>query len=305
MKAHLLLILVFATVLSANAQMDSLSAHCHFSNLYDGVLDLETPIDSGFVIGNNYRGHLAHMQYFDATLGVSGAGTINALAFATPSITDGGGSVTFAIWPDNSGQPDYASPLGTVNIDLGAIILDAVPTDPSETMLRFADDNIPYNNIITFTTPVPIPATGKFWAGFISPENFPLNAFGTGLSLEPNGTAGSQAGAINSNGIFEFCYQIPWGSVYSIMIYPIVDFGSAGINENIISSSVFPNPATTELTIQSSEEIVSVHLITFDGKNVATSNSANLSITSLETGMYLYTITTISGKVGKGSFIKN
>lgn len=305
MKIFLLSLTVFAAGFTSHAQMDTLSAHCHYANLYDGVLDLAAPTDSGLIVGNNFRGHLAHMQYFDATLGVSGPGTITAMAFATPYINDAGGAVTFAIWPDISGQPDYASPLTTEQMNLGAMMIDIVPGDPTETMLHLADDNIPYNNIVTFSMPVSIPATSKFWAGFICPVDFPAETFGAGLSLEPNGTAGPQAGVINNNGDFEFCYQIPWGSVYSIMVYPIVNFSSARLDENVISSSVFPNPASTQLTVQANEEILSVEVRTFEGKLVATTDSKNIEVTSLESGMYLYTVTTVSGKIGKGNFVKN
>ncbi|MNJ85963.1 hypothetical protein D3C87_34450 [compost metagenome] len=75
-------------------------------------------------------------------------------------------------------------------------------------------------------------------------------------------------------------------------------------NENI-ATSVYPNPATTVLNITSAEEVSVVNVMTTDGKIVATSNTTNVNIESLNAGMYLYQVTTVSGKVSQGNFIKN
>lgn len=82
--------------------------------------------------------------------------------------------------------------------------------------------------------------------------------------------------------------------------------GYVGINENEeIAASVYPNPATDVLNIKMNEEVASVVITALDGKTVATETSNSVNISELNTGMYLYTITGVSGKVAKGNFVKN
>jgi len=85
-----------------------------------------------------------------------------------------------------------------------------------------------------------------------------------------------------------------------------VTTGFVGIDENeVISASVYPNPATDVLNIKMNEEVASVVITALDGKTVATETSASINISGLNSGMYLYTITSVSGKVAKGNFVKN
>ena len=82
--------------------------------------------------------------------------------------------------------------------------------------------------------------------------------------------------------------------------------GFAGVEENeVITASVYPNPATDVLNIKMNEEVASVVVTALDGKIVATESSTSVNISALNTGMYLYTITGVSGKVAKGNFVKN
>lgn len=82
--------------------------------------------------------------------------------------------------------------------------------------------------------------------------------------------------------------------------------GFVGVEENeVITASVYPNPATDVLNIKMNEEVASVVITALDGKTVATENSTLINISALNTGMYLYTITGVSGKVAKGNFVKN
>ncbi|MNR32334.1 hypothetical protein D3C85_1499100 [compost metagenome] len=92
----------------------------------------------------------------------------------------------------------------------------------------------------------------------------------------------------------------------SLAIYPIINITSAaGLNENAISASVYPNPATDVLNIKTTEEIASVVITTTDGKTVATGNTSSINVASLNAGMYIYQLTTVSGKIGTGNFVKN
>jgi hypothetical protein len=90
-----------------------------------------------------------------------------------------------------------------------------------------------------------------------------------------------------------------------IVLDDISVYGSASLDENTLSASVYPNPATDVLNIKMNEEVASVVITALDGKTVATETSASVNISGLNTGMYLYTITGVSGKVAKGNFVKN
>lgn len=78
-----------------------------------------------------------------------------------------------------------------------------------------------------------------------------------------------------------------------------------GLAENVISTNVFPNPATSILNIQVAEEVTSVEVLSTDGKMVAQSTSKNVDVADLRNGMYIYRVTTVSGKIGTGNFVKN
>lgn len=87
-----------------------------------------------------------------------------------------------------------------------------------------------------------------------------------------------------------------------------VQIGFAGVEENgnVASASVYPNPANNVLNISSTEDVASVRLMTTDGKVVATAvSSTSVNVADLNAGMYLYEITTVSGKVARGNFAKN
>jgi hypothetical protein len=82
--------------------------------------------------------------------------------------------------------------------------------------------------------------------------------------------------------------------------------GFVGVEENeVITASVYPNPATDVLNIKMNEEVASVVITALDGKTVATESSTLVNISALNTGMYLYTITGVSGKIATGNFVKN
>lgn len=82
--------------------------------------------------------------------------------------------------------------------------------------------------------------------------------------------------------------------------------GQLGVNENSLSTvSVYPNPATTVLNIDSKEAISSVNIMTTDGKVVSTGTTSNINVEALNAGMYIYSVTTVSGKVETGNFVKN
>jgi hypothetical protein len=297
MKKLLLSIGVIASAFAATSQADTLTAH-FMGNPALYYADA-APFDSGYVSGNNAFGDLAKMQLFDNTNGVTGAGTINKMALAIP-VKMGTGSVLVAIWGDNAGAPaNLASPLGSVVVPLTSI-------DTSFAAFNIVDGSRFYNHIVTFTSPVTIPASGKFWAGVVLPTGP-----GNGIALYTNNNtsnplpagAAGKSGEIWDDATFHTIASA-WGVPLSFSVYPIVNFTS-GINENVASTSVYPNPANTELNIKTTEEITSVVVTTTDGKTVVTGTSSNINVSELNAGMYIYQVTTVSGKIGTGNFVKN
>ncbi len=85
----------------------------------------------------------------------------------------------------------------------------------------------------------------------------------------------------------------------------LVTNGGVGIEENVLDAVVYPNPANDVLNINATEDLVSINVITMDGKVVATSTTTSVDVAALTSGMYLYEAVTVSGKVARGSFAKN
>ena len=76
------------------------------------------------------------------------------------------------------------------------------------------------------------------------------------------------------------------------------------VDENTLTTSVYPNPANDVLNIVASEEIANVSILGLDGKLVATSATSTVNVADLISGMYIYQVTTTSGKVSRDSFMK-
>lgn len=80
---------------------------------------------------------------------------------------------------------------------------------------------------------------------------------------------------------------------------------SASINKNVLSSSVYPNPAVNELNIKINEQIVSINVLTLDGKVVISSNNnSKIDVSELNSGLYIYQVVTVAGNVSNGNFTK-
>lgn len=80
---------------------------------------------------------------------------------------------------------------------------------------------------------------------------------------------------------------------------------NVGLTEATIEISVYPNPVSNELNITSSDEVSSVAVITMDGKVVAYSKTTKVDVSALVSGVYIYEVNTTSGKVSRGTFMKN
>jgi len=297
MKKLLLSLAVVASAISVNAQVDTLTSHTSAASLNSGVLDAVAPIDSGFIAGSNFYGDLAKMQLFDATYGVTSGGTITGVALLSIAKVDGGGSLTVAIWSDNAGTPN-PMPIATKVITLASIDTSAANTQ------FFADGNI-FNTVAMFDAPVAIPAGNKFWAGYVLPTGQNIYAAAISLSFADGGTHSGEFQGSGTFYTFDNGTTATWQLDASMTIYPIVDL-VAGIEENKLATSAYPNPATDVLNIEmNGETIESVNITTLEGKVVSTATSGTINISELNAGMYIYNLTTVSGKISTGNFVKN
>jgi hypothetical protein len=92
---------------------------------------------------------------------------------------------------------------------------------------------------------------------------------------------------------------------FAIVLDEINVVNYLNINENVVDASVFPNPATDVLNISAKEEeVVTINVVTMDGKVVMTANGASANVADLRTGMYIYEAVMASGKVARGNFAK-
>lgn len=80
---------------------------------------------------------------------------------------------------------------------------------------------------------------------------------------------------------------------------------SSSVEENSLSTSVYPNPANDVLNIVSSEKVASVSIISMDGKVAMTTSETSVAVGTLNSGMYIYEVTTTSGNVSRNTFMKN
>ena len=80
-----------------------------------------------------------------------------------------------------------------------------------------------------------------------------------------------------------------------------------GLDENTLTFNVYPNPATTHLTIESKTIVNNYQIITTDGRIVKAGNLNGtlnlLDIESLETGSYLLEVSS-NGKISTKRFVK-
>ena len=84
---------------------------------------------------------------------------------------------------------------------------------------------------------------------------------------------------------------------------------SAGIVENEIISSVYPNPAIDVLNIEMKEVISTVSILSIDGKTISTQFvndlSTSIDVQNLPAGLYSYQLETKSGMILINNFSKN
>jgi hypothetical protein len=81
--------------------------------------------------------------------------------------------------------------------------------------------------------------------------------------------------------------------------------GAGNVNSLTFEASVFPNPASDVLNINTNGvEVASIAIYSLDGKVVATGNGTSVNVASLTEGMYIYEVVATNGAVSKNTFVK-
>ena len=109
------------------------------------------------------------------------------------------------------------------------------------------------------------------------------------------------------NGSEYLAFATSYASIYSnggeranaMCIRCIKEANASLIESNQSSFSVYPNPATNNVTIESNSAIISIQIVDLTGAIVQTETQNTFSILQLTKGVYLMNIKTDSGSVTK------
>lgn len=276
---------------------DTLTGHFVGSNILYGSSG------GGLVCGHNAYGDLGKMQLFDATYGVSGPGVITGILFYMGWVEGNPNSfITATIWDNIAGAPGTV--LGTVDIPFSAMDTTAA----GYFAIASAPDTALYNGVAVFGTPVAIPASQSFWAGFTY-----TYIAGDTVGLVST-TDGDFPDAIthtweqwSDNSFHSFNNgTTTWQLDIALGIFPTMSFG-VGIQEPSTSNGFslfqnYPNPAGNETAISYSlDKTTDVSFIVTDitGRTIITVEKGNqtqgahtftLNTSSLSAGAYIITM---------------
>jgi hypothetical protein len=299
MKKILLSLGFLTSVSMINAQVDTLS------NFFTGTPTVYGAQGGGYISGNNSYGDKAKMQLFDATYGVSNGGSITGVCLWAP-IKSGTGNFQVKVWAnvaDTAGTELGSATVSLSAVDTSSAASQIILSNPGLTFQGSPAGVNLYNVAVNFASPIAIPASKEFWVGVVLPTgNGDTLALISNTDGDFNGAGATHAGEYWSDGSF-YTLDGGWGIDIALGIYPIVNL-VAGIDENTISASVYPNPATDVLNIKTEEAIQNVTITSIDGKVVANATSEIIDIAALNAGVYVYNVTTVTGKTAKGNFIK-
>lgn len=297
MKRNLLSIALLAGLsFSASAQLDTLN------EFFTGNPVVYTTTQGGVVAGTNEYGDLAKMQLFDAAHGVANSGTINSVLMGIPAVIDGGASIDVIIWANEAGAPGAV--LATKTIALASIDTNAVA-------FMSAGGTSTYNVVVTFDTPLAIPASKEFWAGITIPQT---GADLVGLYTNEDGDfadGGTHTGEFWSDSTFHtFGDAQNWGINIALAIFPVLEYAAPNAVAELTSTvtSIFPNPATDFVTFSNNEVITSIEIYAVDGKLVSVEKTnatvATINVADFANGVYTCKVTSANGSFGMSKFVK-
>lgn len=294
MKKILLSLGVVLASIAANAQVDTLT------EFFTGTPTIYGAQGGGYVTGNNNYGDVAKGMRFNNANGLANGGSISNVLLWAPIKNDNGGSFIVKIH-----EFATATTLGPV---LGSVTIPLSSVDTTLATGYAMAGGLPYNVNATFSTPVAIPASKDVLVMVYLPTTA-----GDTIALVSN-TSGDWANAAthtfeiwNDNSLNDFATAWQGGVNVAMAIFPVVDF-VAGVEENAITASVYPNPANDVLNINLSANATSVSIIGMDGKVISTeainSNTAAVNVSNLVAGVYFYEIVAENGTVVRNTFVK-
>lgn len=294
MKKILLSLGVVLASIAANAQVDTLT------EFFTGTPTIYGAQGGGYVTGNNNYGDVAKGMRFNNANGLANGGSISNVLLWAPIKNDNGGSFIVKIH-----EFATATTLGPV---LGSVTIPLSSVDTTLATGYAMAGGLPYNVNATFSTPVAIPASKDVLVMVYLPTTA-----GDTIALVSN-TSGDWANAAthtfeiwNDNSLNDFATAWQGGVNVAMAIFPVVDF-VAGVEENAITASVYPNPANDVLNINLSANATSVSIIGMDGKVISTeainANTAAVNVSNLVAGVYFYEIVAENGTVVRNTFVK-
>jgi len=261
----------------------------------------------GFISGTNTYGDKAVVQKFDASFGVLSSTTVTSVKALIPVKADNGGSIKLVVWSDNAGVPGAI--LAEETITLASIDTTAAGLQQIMSGGQLAGA---YNVSVTFPSAVALTGSA-FWAGVVLPTGAGNAAAVMTTSLPAAGQswtfalAATHAGVIESDDSFLSYPDALDDLNISNAIFPTVVGAGANLEQiSPLKITAFPNPASDVLNISiEGEEVVSVSVLSVDGKVVSTSNGSVAQVAELTAGVYFYEARTASGAVVRNSFVKN
>lgn len=163
-----------------------------------------------------------------------------------------------------------------------------------EVLNSIDEDNFSYAGITTNTN------TSNANPLFVSATNFSLQASSPAVDSGdntqlPNAIIADLAGndRIYNTVIDMGAYEYGASPVASIKKIDAINF------------TMYPNPVSKMLTIQTKRPLKNVIIYNLQGKKVSTTNTKKVNVNNLSNGIYILKITTKTGKIGIQKFIKN
>lgn len=293
MKKLLLSVVALSAAFTMNAQVDTLT------EFFTGTPTLYGSTGGGYVSGNNGYGDLGKYMRFDQSMGITANGVLTGAVLWIPVKDDNGGSFDVVVREFNAGS------LGNT---LASETFTIASVDTSAAGLMIAEGAVGYNLAVTFSTPVPVTTASDIVVGI----ELPTTA-GDTIALISN-TDGDFAGGDtytwdlwSDNTFTAVGDPNDWGLFIAFGVHPVINF-VAGVTENSIEASVYPNPANDVLNFNLKGEATTISIITLDGKVVATQAvsgaTAKVDVAGLATGAYIYEVSAADGSVIRDTFVK-
>jgi hypothetical protein len=277
------------------AGLDTLANH-----FVGGTPALYSSSNGGFVCGHNGYSDLSKAQLFDNQMGVTGPGTIpSVLLWVGAKEGNPASTIAVKIYADNNGVP--GATLGSVNVPFSAMDTNAIALMQIGSPIEAA-----YNTIAVFSSPIAIPANGKFWAGF-TVTYASGDTIGVVTTTHPEFslavTHSFEQWSDNSWHTYNDGTTNTWQLDIAQGIFPVCNFSAASVNENgNISFGMFPNPAVNQVTVNLPKGITNgtVNIVNVIGETVFTSaingNTMNIDLSGFAKGSYFLNVNTLEGK---------